>query len=149
MGLSAFYARNDAEVDDLGADQLERFSLLGCYRVIDLQAAGFEIWPTFRTPQVTIAFTGDLDERLAALVDVAHEVRTNPYRSRLICGHSVNGMSQRRAGGAAKTTVNTCAFAARAWPGENHVPEQLNLTSAEDSTSEAPVSSATGHDPSA
>jgi hypothetical protein len=42
-GLSAFYARNDAEVDDLGADQLERFSLLGCYRVVDLQKAGFEI----------------------------------------------------------------------------------------------------------
>jgi hypothetical protein len=55
-GLSAFYARNDAEVDDLGADQLERFSLLGCYRVVDLRKAGFEIWPTFRTPHVTIAF---------------------------------------------------------------------------------------------
>lgn len=78
-GLSAFYARNDAEVDDLGADQLERFPLLGCYRVVDLQAVGFEVWPTFRTPHVTIAFTGDLDERLAALVRAAHEVRTNPY----------------------------------------------------------------------
>ncbi|MGH3841680.1 MAG: hypothetical protein ACRDS0_09600 [Pseudonocardiaceae bacterium] len=78
-GLSAFYARNDAEVDDLGSDQLERFSLLGCYRVVDLQKAGFEIWPTFRTPHVTIAFTGDLDERLAALAGVAHEVRVNPY----------------------------------------------------------------------
>jgi hypothetical protein len=78
-GLSAFYARNDAEVDDLGSDQLERFSLLSCYRVVDLQKAGFEIWPIFRMPHVTVAFTGDLDERLAALVDVAHEVRTNPY----------------------------------------------------------------------
>jgi hypothetical protein len=78
-GLSAFYARNDAEVDDLGSDQLERFSLLGCYRVVDLHKAGFEIWPTFRTPHVTIAFTGDLDDRLAALADVAHEVRVNPY----------------------------------------------------------------------
>lgn len=55
-------------------------SLLG-YRVIDLQAAGFEIWPTFQTPHVTIAFTGDLDERLAALVRAAHEVRTHPYLS--------------------------------------------------------------------
>ena len=42
-GLSAFYARNEAEVADLGADQLERFPLLGCYRVTDLQTAGFEI----------------------------------------------------------------------------------------------------------
>ncbi len=45
----------------------------------DLQAAGFEIWPTFRTPHVTIAFNGNLDERLAALVRTAHAVRVNPY----------------------------------------------------------------------
>lgn len=78
-GLSAFYARSDAEVEDLGADQLERFPLLACYRVADLRAAGFEIWPTFRTPHVTIAFDGELDYRLAALIRVVHEVRTNPY----------------------------------------------------------------------
>lgn len=48
-GLSAFYARSDAEIEDLAADQLERFPVLGCYRVADLRAAGFEIWPTFRT----------------------------------------------------------------------------------------------------
>lgn len=78
--LSAFYARNDAEIDDSGADQLERFPLLGCYRVVDLQKTGFEIWPTFRTPHVTIAFTGDLDERLAALVGVAHEVPPSARR---------------------------------------------------------------------
>jgi hypothetical protein len=48
-GLSAFYARSDAEIEDLAADQLERFPLLGCYRVNDLRASGFEIWPTFRT----------------------------------------------------------------------------------------------------
>jgi len=34
--------------------------------------------PSLRTPHVTIAFGGDLDERLAALVRAAHEVRTNP-----------------------------------------------------------------------
>lgn len=78
-GLSAFYARSDAEIDDLAADQLERFPLLGCYRVAELRAAGFEIWPTFRTPHVTIAFGGDLDERLAALVHAAHDVRANRY----------------------------------------------------------------------
>lgn len=78
-GLSAFYARSDAEIEDLAADQLERFPLLGCYRVADLQAAGFEIWLTFRTPHVTIAFSGDPDEHLAALVRAAHDVRINPY----------------------------------------------------------------------
>jgi hypothetical protein len=63
----------------LGADQLERFSLVGCYQVVNLQKAGFEIWPTFRTPRITIAFTGDLDERLTALASVAHEIRVSPY----------------------------------------------------------------------
>lgn len=57
----------------MGADQLERFPLLGCYRITDLQEAGFEIWPTFRTPHVTIAFSGDLDERLTVLVHAAHK----------------------------------------------------------------------------
>lgn len=78
-GLSAFYARNEAEVEDLGADQLERFPLLACYRVADLRAAGFEVCPTFRTPHVTIAFDGELDDRLAALIRAVHEVRVNPY----------------------------------------------------------------------
>lgn len=78
-GLSGFYARHEAEADDLGADQLERFPKLGYYRIADLQAAGFEIWPTFRTPHVTIAFDGDLDERLGTLVRTAHQLRPNPY----------------------------------------------------------------------
>ncbi|MGH3922007.1 MAG: hypothetical protein ACRDTT_03905, partial [Pseudonocardiaceae bacterium] len=33
----------------------------------------------------------------------------------------------RRAGGAAETTLNTCAFAARAWPDENHVARAIQL----------------------
>ncbi|MGQ0466708.1 MAG: hypothetical protein ACT4QG_15455 [Sporichthyaceae bacterium] len=78
-GLSAFFARNAAEVDDLAGDRLERFPLLACYRVADLRAAGFEVWPTFRTPHVTIAFGGDLDERLAALLATPHDTLSNPY----------------------------------------------------------------------
>ncbi len=46
-GLSALYARNDSEVDDLAADQLERFPGLAIYRIADLEAIGFEIVPTF------------------------------------------------------------------------------------------------------
>ena len=41
-GLSGFYARNDAEIDDLAADQLDRFPELAVYRVGDLEAEGFE-----------------------------------------------------------------------------------------------------------
>jgi hypothetical protein len=58
-GLSAYYARDDAEVDDLAADQLERFPVLAVLTVADLEADGFMVVPTFRTPHVTIAFGAD------------------------------------------------------------------------------------------
>jgi hypothetical protein len=35
--------------------------------------------PTFRTPHVTVAFTGDLDERLATLATLAAKITDNPY----------------------------------------------------------------------
>lgn len=57
-----YYARSDAEVDDLAVDQLERLPTLGLFGIADLELAGFDVVPTFRTPHVTIAFTGDLGE---------------------------------------------------------------------------------------
>jgi hypothetical protein len=78
-GLSGYYARNDAEVNDLAADHLERFPLLGVFAISDLQAAGFEIVPTFRSPHVTIAFAGDLEDALARLVELRIDLRPNPY----------------------------------------------------------------------
>lgn len=63
----------------LAADQLDRFPELSLYRVIDLEAAGFSVVPTFRTPHVTVAFDGDLDSGLAALAGTVHEQRRNPY----------------------------------------------------------------------
>lgn len=78
-GLSAFSARGEAEIDDLSAAQLQSFPRLGLFRVADLESAGFEVVPTFRTPHVTIAFTGDLDARLRELTGVRFEVRPNPY----------------------------------------------------------------------
>jgi hypothetical protein len=44
-----------------------------------LIASGFEIVPTFRTPHVTIAFDGDLNERLSRLGNLGTDRRTNPY----------------------------------------------------------------------
>ena len=35
--------------------------------------------PTFRTPHVTLAFTGDLDERLTTLTTLAAKIADNPY----------------------------------------------------------------------
>jgi hypothetical protein len=78
-GLSAYHARSEDEIDDLAADQLERFPLLALFRRTDLEAAGFETVPTFRTPHVTIAFTGEPDERLRVLDTLRVVVRPNPY----------------------------------------------------------------------
>lgn len=82
FGLSAYYARGDAEVDDLAADQLERFPVLAVLRIADLVEAGFEVVPTFRTPHVTVAFTGDLSDRLDALAAVTSRFLENPYHDR-------------------------------------------------------------------
>jgi hypothetical protein len=78
-GLSAFYARDDTEIEDLAANQLRRFPILELLRPAGLTAAGFELVPTFRTPHVTIAFSGGLDERLATLESLDVDRRTNPY----------------------------------------------------------------------
>lgn len=78
-GLSAFYARNDEEVDHLAFDRLDQFAKLRVYRVADLEAAGFELVPTFRTPHVTVAWSTDLLDGLAQFDAVRHQARTNPY----------------------------------------------------------------------
>lgn len=78
-GLSGYYARNEAEVNDLAADQLERFPLLGLFSIGELQDAGFEVVPTFRSPHVTIAFAGDLADGLDRLAGLRLDLRANPY----------------------------------------------------------------------
>ncbi|MGI8984101.1 MAG: hypothetical protein ACR2HM_06160 [Acidimicrobiales bacterium] len=78
-GLSAYQADDLADVDRLGADQLERFATLSVFSVSTLVSAGFEVVPTFRRPHMTVAFTGDIDERLLAFANLRIEVRTNPY----------------------------------------------------------------------
>ncbi len=81
-GLSAYYARDDAEVDDLAADQLERFPVLAVFELTALVGAGFEIVPTFRTPHVTVAFSGELERHLVALAQLNPRVVENPYHDR-------------------------------------------------------------------
>lgn len=82
FGVSAFYARNDSDIDDLLGNQLERFSTVFVLRIDDLSAAEFEVVPTFRTPHVTIAFASDVDRRLAMLDSLAVERLINPYHDR-------------------------------------------------------------------
>lgn len=77
--MSAYYAVDEADVDDLAADQLERFPALSVLTIADLDGCGFEVVPTFRTPHVTVGFTGDLEARLAALAALITRVIDNPY----------------------------------------------------------------------
>ncbi len=82
FGLSAYYAGDDREVEDLAADQLERFPLLAVFEIVELEAAGFEVVPTFRAPHVTVTFTGNLDEHLSVLVALTPRIIENPYHDR-------------------------------------------------------------------
>ncbi len=81
-GLSSFYARDDTEVDDLSLNQLKPFEVLRLIRFSVLVEAGFEVVPTFRTPHVTIAFTGDLDAELERFEDIESERRVNRYHQK-------------------------------------------------------------------
>ena len=77
-GLSAYYARSDDEVLDLGKDRLDRFATLFVFRLADVIKAGFEVVPTFRSPHVTITFYDDLDTGVARLLAVSHRIVSNP-----------------------------------------------------------------------
>lgn len=81
FGLSGYYAEDDAAVEDLAFDLLERFEVLLVYTLRNLIEAGFEVAATFRTPHVTIAFS-DLDSGLQRLDETEHETRANPYHGR-------------------------------------------------------------------
>jgi hypothetical protein len=79
-GLSAFYARSEDEVLDLG-DRLNAFETLFVYRLDDVRRAGFEVVPTYRSPHVTITFYDDVAEGVARLLALAHRQVVNPgYR---------------------------------------------------------------------
>jgi hypothetical protein len=78
-GLSGFVATTEAEVDALAQGRLLRFPLLAVFDRGVLERAGFEVVPTFRSPHVTIAFTGDLAVRLDDLWALEHDEWANPY----------------------------------------------------------------------
>jgi hypothetical protein len=80
-GLSAFYARSDDEVLDLGEDRLEAFETLFVYSLADVLRAGFDVVPTYRSPHVTITFYDDAADGVARLMAVTHRTFDNPaYR---------------------------------------------------------------------
>lgn len=78
-GLSAFYARGQGEIYDIALARLRGFDTLRVYRVLVLEEHGFEVVPTFRSPHVTIAWAGTLDDGLHGLDRAEHDEWTNPY----------------------------------------------------------------------
>jgi hypothetical protein len=78
-GLSGFLAYDEGDVDELARGRLQRFPVLAVFERAVLEGAHFEVVPTFRSPHVTIAFTGELASRLDDLWKLAHEERANPY----------------------------------------------------------------------
>jgi hypothetical protein len=77
-GVSAFVARDDAEVAALCESRLEAWARVLVFRRSALEESGLEIVPTFRTPHVTIAHA-DLGELVRRLLGCEHEVVENPY----------------------------------------------------------------------
>jgi hypothetical protein len=78
FGVSALVATNDTEVFALCESRLERFPLVVVYRRADLEAAGLEVIPTFRTPHVTLAHQ-DLEALVTVLLTCEHRVLENPH----------------------------------------------------------------------
>ncbi|MDH4077786.1 MAG: hypothetical protein OEW29_17795 [Acidimicrobiia bacterium] len=77
-GVSAFYAASEDEIDALCQARLVRFQSIAVFRRTDLEAAGVEIVPTFRTPHVTLCHHV-LEELVARLQRCEHTQRVNPY----------------------------------------------------------------------
>lgn len=76
--MSAFYARSDDELLDLGEDRLDAFATLFVYRLADVIDAGFEVVTAYRSPHVTITFYDDVDAGVARLLAVPHGTVSNP-----------------------------------------------------------------------
>lgn len=77
-GLSGFIVRSEDEILDLGADRLVRFPILFAFELDVLVAAGFEVVATYRSPHVTIGFTGPPEAAVVRLFGLPHLTITNP-----------------------------------------------------------------------
>jgi hypothetical protein len=78
FGVSALVATDEAEVLALCESRLERFPLVVVYRRPDLEVAGLEVVPTFRTPHVTLAHQ-DIEALVTVLLTCEHRVLDNPH----------------------------------------------------------------------
>jgi hypothetical protein len=77
-GISAFYASQTAEVDALCETKLSQFATIAIFERAEVEDAGIEIIPTFRTPHVTLAHT-DRAELIRRLLSCHATQIDNPY----------------------------------------------------------------------
>ncbi|MGD9705145.1 MAG: hypothetical protein AB7Q42_09775 [Acidimicrobiia bacterium] len=78
FGISAFHASSEDEIDAICQTRLVRFAIVVVFARADLESAGIEVVPTFRTPHVTLCHA-DLDQLIERLVHCEHAERSNPY----------------------------------------------------------------------
>jgi hypothetical protein len=78
FGVSAFLAIDEGEVDALCGVRLVQFATVAIFRRTDLEQAGVDVVPTFRTPHVTLCHPV-LEELVRRLIDCDHVLRANPY----------------------------------------------------------------------
>jgi hypothetical protein len=77
-GISAFYASQPAEVDALCETKLSQFATIAIFDRAEVERAGIEIIPTFRTPHVTLAHR-ELAELIHRLLSCDATQIDNPY----------------------------------------------------------------------
>lgn len=77
-GVSAFYASGSDDVNALCGDQMRTWQQIAVFKIEDLRDAGLSLYPTFRTPHVTIACQ-DLDQLIYLLDHTIHRIIENPY----------------------------------------------------------------------
>jgi hypothetical protein len=77
-GISGFYAASDEEIDAICQTRLIRFATVVVFARVELEKAGVEIVPTFRTPHVTLCHA-ELHQLVERLIGCEHTDRRNPY----------------------------------------------------------------------
>ncbi len=77
-GLSAFYAQDDDAVAVICRTKLVRWNIVQVFAIEDILASGLTIYPTFRTPHVTLTHS-DFAELVSRLNHCRHQTINNPY----------------------------------------------------------------------
>lgn len=78
-GLSFFGGADPSALRTLRAERLGRYRVVWIVDPRQLVALGFEVVPTFRTPHVTVAWSGSLDRGVGGLRNLGRAWDDDPY----------------------------------------------------------------------